>query len=218
VPTSWEHEIDNAATVASIFDTVVDAGAALSLDSTLAHDSAKSLKLVAVSAQAYGSKTVSSNVVVMRFWMYVAALPSADAGICSVVDSAQAHAYILQVQATTGLLQHRIQSTNSTTGISIVAGKWYLIDLKIVRSATTTCTVDVFVNGVAGTQGTDTMQTLTTWGTVAWGTIATGTTITTNYDGLAYSLSASDFPLGYPKYLDNNRRLVSQAVNRGAVR
>jgi hypothetical protein len=175
-----------------------------SYDTAVTRNGAYSLKLAPTSAAAYRGAAVSttSAALVARFAIRLTALPTADTQLAMLSDQAHfSNLGYLSFRYLTATQKFALGFTGGATISStstVQAGSWYVVQIRF-DPRTTTHTADWRINDVAQTS-TSVSGTATSANSFVLGSTAAAT-FSANYDDLAVSATATDYPFGDGKAL-----------------
>jgi hypothetical protein len=191
-------------------------GGSASYDTAVSRNGTYSLKLAPANAIAYRgiAASTTSSALVARFAIRLTSLPTADTQLAMLSD--QAHF------STLGYLSFRYLAATQKFAIgfpgqtipsasTVQAGSWYVVQIRF-DPRTTTHTADWRINDVAQTS-TSVSGTASSANAFAMGS-TTAATFSANYDDVAVSATAADYPFGDGKALP--LRLDGMGTNVGA--
>jgi signal peptidase len=171
-------------------------------DSAVKRYGTYSLKINAnnLATNAWSIAQANSNVGVMHFAVRLASLPSSDVQLAQIGPTSgnvlsfgyQAATQKLGIQFTGGA----VGSASST----VIAGQWYVIDIKVDMTSTTLWSASWQLNGAAQTGAT---RSATAQGLAGYTYLGStfAATYTANYDDVALSFTGADYPLRDAKVL-----------------
>jgi hypothetical protein len=201
--TGMEHGMDTTAG-GGVWSASVTGGTA-TVDTTVKRSGARSLRLAPAAATAYRGKLYNGfgfTTIVTRFAIRLETLPAANvtelAGMTTVASSAPPYLSVGYVAATNRLSVGFSGQAATAASTTVQAGTWYVVDLKLDVSGATH-RADWRVDGVAQTQVTKAAAATSIY-QVHWGS-SVAATFTANYDDMAVSTTAADYPLGSGRVL-----------------
>lgn len=181
-----------------IFTTVVATGGTPGIDATTPKHGARCLDIPATSgAAAYCARVIAGTpaIAVAGFFVrFIGSLPTADCTIFTFGPVTGSFNSVVYQSATTSI-RAKTGSTVGSTGVTVVADRWYRIDCKADAGATRT--MDAQVDGVAVGQASQ-AQAASTWSSFRIGKNTETTTANGNirFDDLVVSVTSADYPLG----------------------
>jgi len=180
-----------------LWNTIVTTGGTPAANSTTPRNGTYSLRINKSSAgESSVTDTLAStqNVLVMRFAVRFATLPSASVRVMSIEVTAGSSLALFYVSSTQKL-QMRFQSGTGTSSSSTIAsGTWYLIDVRATFNANPR-TADWQVAGVTQTQESY-AETASTASSVLWGSTGASHVFDAYYDDILVSSDSTAYPLG----------------------
>lgn len=188
--TGWEHGLVSISGGGLANDT-----SNASISSTTVRTGTYSVRINTAASTGYWEKTIDtpSNILVVRFYVRFATLPSANCLIFND-DNASTNAGIGYRQATQQFCTMLNSVYGAAGGPVITTGVWYRIDCKIDAS-TGTLTVDGAVDGTALTQSSGAFASAT-FNAYKLGPNDTSVTSDIFFDDFIVSNTVGDYPLG----------------------
>jgi hypothetical protein len=168
---------------------------AVGVDSAVQRTGAYSLKVAPAGAGATGTRNLSGTpaTVVVRFALYLDALPSQSVNLFSVGTNSGSAAFLRYVSAARALgMRFGSNAIQNATG-SIAPATWYIVEARVTYGSNPRL-IDWRVNGVDEPQVT-LPQTAGAAVNVQWGD-GGAVTYTEHVDDIAVSATSSDYPLG----------------------
>ena len=200
--TGMEHGMDTTAG-GGIWSASMMAGTG-TVDTTVKRSGDRSLRLAPSAAAAYRGRLYNGfghTNVVTRFAVHFETLPAADvpqlAGMTTIANTTPPYLTV-GYEAATSKFTIAFPGQTMTSTSTVQAGTWHVIDVKMDVSGATH-RADWRVDGVAQT-ATTRAAAASSLNSIYWGSFAAAT-FTANYDDIAVSMTAADYPLGSGRVL-----------------